>query len=230
MSERIQTSVILSQKGSIMKLAIIGATGGSGRHFLDLATAAGHSVRALARTPSKLTDVAEKVEVHRADGTDEASLVTALSPGFDAVVSIVGASTLLQARRVSDLYSVTTKNLINAVQKTRSQRLIVVSSSGVEPQDNDNWFYVHILKRFFLGAMYQDMLRMEALLKGSALDYTIVRPPYLTRGAPTGTYRISEGKNFTDDKTLRRGDLAHALLAVAEQPEAYRRTMLAVSE
>jgi len=39
-----------------MKIAIIGATDGSGRHFLELATGAGHDVRALARTVGKLAD------------------------------------------------------------------------------------------------------------------------------------------------------------------------------
>ena len=36
-----------------------------------------------------------------------------------------------------------------------------------------------------------DMLRMEALHEQSSLNYTLVRPPYLTKGPPTGEYRTS---------------------------------------
>ena len=213
-----------------MKIAIIGATGGSGRYFLELATEAGHEVTALARSVEKLSDVATGVRVVQADGRDPASLKAALGPDIDVVVNIVGASTLSEAREVTDLYSVTAANLIEALRHHGIQRLVSVSSSGVEPQENDNWFYVHILKRFFLQPMYDDMLRMEALHHESDLDYVLVRPPYLTKGPPTGKYRTSPGANFTDDKTLRRGDLAHFLLRACEQPTEWSRTMVALSE
>lgn len=212
-----------------MKIAIVGATGGTGQHFLSLAKAAGHELTALARTPAKLEGT-EGVAVVKADGRDSGSLRQALQPGFDAVVSIVGASNLRQARDVVDLYSVTSANLIAAMGATDNDRLVVVSSSGVEPQESDNWFYVHVLKRFFLGPMYADMLRMEGAVEASNLNYTIVRPPYLTKGAPTGKYRVSKGKNFTDDKSLRRGDLAHFLLRACEEPGSYARMKVALSE
>ena len=137
-----------------MKIAIIGATGGSGRHFLELSTGEGHEVKALARTVSKLDDWKDHIELIQADGRDLESLKAALDPDVDVVVNIVGASNLSQARKVTDLYSVSTANLIAAMEHHGIKRLISVSSSGVEPQENDNWFYVHILKRFFLQPMY----------------------------------------------------------------------------
>ena len=217
-------------RSDTLKIAIIGATGGSGRYFLELATSGGHEVKALARTVSKLDDWKGHIELVQADGRDLDSLKNALDPDIDVVVNIVGASNLSQARKVTDLYSVSTANLIAAMEHHGIKRLVSVSSSGVEPQENDNWFYVHILKRFFLQPMYDDMLRMEALHAQSDLDYTLVRPPYLTKGAPTGEYRISLNANFTDDKTLRRGDLAHFLLRACEDATAFSRAMVALSE
>ena len=213
-----------------MKIAIIGATGGSGGYFLELATEAGHDVAALARTVEKLAGWADRIRVVHADGRDARSLDAALDSDIEAVVNIVGASNLSQARKVTDLYSATTKNLIAVLERHGIPRLISVSSSGVEPQENDNWFYVHVLKRFFLQPMYDDMLRMEALHHDSSLDYTLVRPPYLTKGPPTGNYRTSRGANFSDDKTLRRGDLAHFLLRACEERGQWSRTMVALSE
>ena len=213
-----------------MQIAIIGATGGTGRHFLDLATRAGHDLTVLARSPDKLADWTDRLRLVRADGRDADSLIEALTPDIEVVVNIVGASNLSQARKVTDLYSETTKNLLDAIGRHRISRLVAVSSSGVEPQANDNWFYVHILKRFFLQPMYDDMLRMEATLRSSSVEHTIVRPPYLTKGAPTGKYRVSRGSNFKDDKTLRRGDLAHFLLRCCEERGEWARTMVALSE
>ena len=213
-----------------MKIAVIGATGGSGRHFLELATNAGHEVTALARTVEKLSNWEDRVRLERADGLDAASLTSALGPEIDVVVSIVGASNPLQARKVVDLYSATTRNLLQACDHHRIGRLVCVSSSGVEAQENDNWIYVHVLKRFFLQPMYDDMLRMEASLRESNVDFTIVRPPYLTKGPATGKYRTRLNANFDDDKTLRRGDLAHFLLRACEDSDTWRRSMVALSE
>lgn len=200
-----------------MKIAIIGATGGTGRHFLELAVERGHEVTALARNPDKLADAPAAVKRVRADARDPESLAQALAAPFDAVVTIVGASGLREARRVTDLYSVATRNLIAAMKRRGLNRLIAVSSAGVEPQPNDGWFYVHVLKRFFLEPMYVDMRRMEALIRESDLRWTIVRPPYLIKGAPTGDYRFKKDENFADDKALRRGDLAHFLLRAIEE-------------
>ncbi|MEO0559377.1 MAG: NAD(P)H-binding protein [Bacteroidota bacterium] len=213
-----------------MHIALIGATGGSGRHLIDLALDKGHRVTALARTPAKLQDVASRIEVRQADGRDRDSLYDALDGPIDAVVTIVGASGLLEARKVTDLYSVSADNLIDAMTARGLDRLIAVSSSGVEPQENDGWFYVNILKRFFLNPMYEDMQRMESLIQASSLNYTIVRPPYLTKGPPTGRYRIRKGGNLPDDASLRRGDLAHFLRRAVEEPEEFSQTIAAISE
>ncbi len=214
-----------------MQVAIIGATGGTGRSFVEQALAANHEVTALARTPAKLQELSTRARIIQADGRDAASLKAALDGRFDAVVSIVGANGLLEARRVTDLYSVTTRNLIAAMQERQLSRLVVVSSGGVEPQPSDNWFYVHVLKRFFLGPMYKDMLAMERLLEASSFDYTIVRAPYLTGGAkPGGKYRVSVGQEFVDDKSLSRGDLAHFLLRSVEAPDSFRRRTVWISD
>lgn len=213
-----------------MNIALIGATGGTGRAFIDQALIAGHKVTALVRNPAKLQAVSDKIQIVQADARNPESLEAALSGQFDAVVCIVGASGLMEARKVTDLYSTASRNLCQVMSSLGLSRLIVVSSSGVESQENDHWFYVHVLKRFFLNPMYADMLRMEALVKESALNYTIVRPPYLTSGKAKGQYRVSTNGNFKDDRTLTRADLAHFLLRASSDPTSFRRLTVALSE
>ncbi len=211
-----------------MNIAIIGATGDTGRHFLKLATGAGHQVRALARHPDKLETWRDRIEICQADGRDVASLRQALDPSVDVVVDVIGASSLMQARKVRDLYSTTAANLVEAMQG-QVARIVAVTSSGVVPQPNDSWFYRRVLKRMFLARMYEDMVRMEYVLRASGLDYIVARPPYLTKGAPTGTYRIAVDDLFDDDDSLRRGDLAHFLLRACES-EDWHRVHVALSE
>jgi len=213
-----------------MKIAIIGATGPTGRSFVNQAVEAGHTVVALARTPEKLADLAGRAEVRRADARDRASLVAALQGDIDVVVNIVGASGLLEARAVVDLYSVAASNLTSALKQAGIARIVSVSSGGVAPQPNDGWFYTHVLKRFFLEPMYADMRRMEAVLAASGLRSTVVRPPYLVGGAVTGGYRTSIDAPLPDDGSLRRADLAHFLLRVVEQPEPWEGHWVAISE
>lgn len=212
-----------------MRIAIIGATGGTGQAFVQAAAARGHALRALARSPNKLAGAPASVEVVQADGRDRASLTAALAPGFDAVVSIVGASGLWSARQTTDLYSTTTRNLLEAMAETGNHRLVVVGSAGVTPQPADGWFYVHVLKRFFLEPMYADMRRMGALLQAADLDWTEVRPPYLVDGPPTGAVRERIHHPLDDDGSLRRSDLAAFLLRVVEEPARYRRAAVYVS-
>jgi len=212
-----------------MKIAIVGATSGTGRAFVDMAVETGHEIVALARRPDALASYGTKITVRRADVRDPASLEGALADGADVMISLFGASGLFEARKVEDLYSVGTQNVVTACKARGIRRLVSVSSSGVEPQENDPWIFRAVLKPIFLENMYKDMLRMEDAIKGSGLDWTIVRPPYLTNGPLTKRYRIKKGSAFEDDKNLSRRDLAHFLLRASEERD-WSETVVVLSD
>lgn len=213
-----------------MTLVVLGATSGTGRELVARAVAHGQDVVAAARRPEALTPGAGESapRVVRADVMDRASLPAALG-GAGVVVSVVGISGLLAAREPAGLYSVGTSNLVAAMGVAGVRRLVVVSSSGVEESPADGWFYRQVLTRFFLAPLYEDMREMERLVRGSDLDWTIVRPPRLTDGPLTAGYRISVGSNLPDDRSLSRADLAHFLFAEALQG-AHRRQVVALSD
>jgi hypothetical protein len=52
---------------------------------------------------------------------------------------------------------------------------------------------------------------MESVVRASKLDWTIVRPPRLTNGAPTDQYRLSE-QHAPPGFSICRADLARAIL------------------
>jgi len=74
-----------------MKLTIVAATGGIGRQVLDQATAAGHEVTAVVRSPKMLPPDVSTIAVDLA-AADPAALEYAFS-GADAVLSGLGRRT-----------------------------------------------------------------------------------------------------------------------------------------
>lgn len=122
-------------------------------------------------------------------------------------ITFIGASGLLKARKVSTLYSNSAQLIIKAAKKLNPKRVLWISSSGVVEQPNDGFFFKRILKPLFLENMYKDMLVMEELIQKSDLNYTIVRPPYLTQGTTIQKVRAQE-YFFNDDKSLNRLSLA----------------------
>lgn len=206
-----------------MKLGILGASGGTGRSLLDQALARGHQVVAVVRTPNKLRHGDPRLTVAKGDVRSADSLVGPLS-GCDVVVSCVGVTGLLEARKGTDLYSVGARNVLAALRGRSEVRLIAVSSGGVESQPSDGWVYRKILKPFFLEPIYVDMRVMESELRESTVPWTIVRPPYLT-GPLRTDYRVSADGPFAEDRNLGRESLAHFLLHEAEQAEFVRRVV-----
>lgn len=215
-------------------VSVIGPTGGTGQSLVEQALEAGHTVRALARRPEAVVPRGERLRVVKADVFDRKSLAAAFE-GTDAVVFCAGVASLWQARKPTTIYSEGIANTIAAMRERGVRRLVVVSSGGVEAQESDPWFFTYLLKPLFLKGMYADMRLMEdAVRESSDLDWTIVRPPYLTKGPLTRKYRVSPDRNFKDDKDLSRHDLAHFLLQLVEAgareaEEAYGRRMVAVS-
>ena len=207
-----------------MRLVLLGATGGAGASLLDQALGHDHDVVAVARTPSKVTRTHPRLQVVQGDVFAAASLVEPFK-GSEAIISCVGVSNPIQARKGTTVYSVGTRNIVEAMRQAGSQRLIVVSSAGVAPRKGAPFLYKLVVKPFFLEPSYRDMRLMEAYLTQTELAWTIVRPPYLT-GAPLRTdYRLMADHNFDDDKPLSRASLAHFLLAEAETPRFARRVV-----
>ena len=75
----------------IMKVLILGATGATGRLVVDQALLAGHSVRALVRSPEKLMGSNPALEVVTGQATDPDDVARAMS-GVDVVISTLGSN------------------------------------------------------------------------------------------------------------------------------------------
>lgn len=221
-------------KENAVKLTIVAATGGIGRHLVDQALAAGHDVTAVVRNPASLPPGPRVVTADLA-AARPADLEPAVA-GADAVLSGLGPRT---PRRPEAITSRGTRAVVEAMAATGARRLVVVSAAPVGPipsphrphppkHDPGDGFLMRHLGARFATAMfrehYQDLALAEEIVRESGLDWTVVRPPRLTDKPFTGHYRTAYGRNVRGGVTVSRADVAHHMLDVIDRPEAVHQT------
>lgn len=204
-----------------MKLVIFGATGTVGRHLVEQAVAAGHTVTAFTR--SGRLEPSKNLVVVRGDVLKPSDVDSAVE-GQDGVVVALGAG------RKGNVRAAGTAHVIAAMQRHGVTRLIVQSTLGAgESRRNLDFFWKHIMFGLLLRPAYRDHQLQEAHVKASGLDWTIVRPGAFTDGPLTGNYRHGFGPERRDiTLKVSRADVAHFLLEQI-RGKAYLRRAAALS-
>jgi putative NADH-flavin reductase len=162
-----------------MRFTVFGATGGTGRQLVRQALDAGHDVTAVVRDPARLPVQHERLDVVTADVTDPDALGPALA-GRDAVLSALGAP----GNKAAGIASKGTRAILGAMEASGVQRYIGVSAAPVERDADGESLFVRavmlpLVRRAFR-EVYADLTVMEDVIRASAVDWTIVRPPRLT--------------------------------------------------
>jgi putative NADH-flavin reductase len=195
-----------------MKITVFGANGATGRLLVAQALAAGHEVTAVTRQPGGFPLTHERLSVVRADAHDARSVARAVE-GAGAVLSTLGVR---YTRKPVSIYSDGARNIIAAMHQCGVKRLAVVSSSATYPHRHaDGGFLLNYVLQPLLTTTigrttYRDMRAMEELLRGSGLDWTIMRPSGLFDAPGVTRYQLCEDRApgiFTS-----RADLAASLL------------------
>jgi uncharacterized protein YbjT (DUF2867 family) len=201
-----------------MKITVFGATGGIGGHVVQQALDAGHKVTAVVRTSSAFALQHPSLEVLRVPGLGEAGPLQDAVDGSEAVISGVGP----RARKDGPVASTSTRSMLAALSATGVRRFVAVSAAPLGPDAPDESFLNRRLLlpmiNAFAADVYADLRVMEADIMSSATDWTIVRPPKLTNGSLTGTYRTTVGGTVSRGYTISRADVAHLMLAAASDP------------
>jgi putative NADH-flavin reductase len=208
-----------------MRLTIFGASGRTGRRLVEQALDAGHEVTAVVRDPASLPVRHDRLAVVTADVLDPAAIEPAVA-GADAVVSALGPRA---PRNRSSIMSAGTAAIVDAMRTAGTGRLVAVSAAPVAGDDRgttlpDRLLARPLLRRLLRG-MYADMAVMEDTVRRSGLDWTIVRPPQLTDGPRTGRYRQAKDANLRRGYRISRADLADAILASLQDPDAVKATI-----
>lgn len=185
-----------------MDVVVFGATGRAGSAVVERALARGHLVTVFVRSPAKLGDVAERVEVVQGDALDETA-VRAVLGQHDAAIVALGAR-MRDGSELSDALAV----VVRAAEAAALPRLVTISQVGV--------FLTKTAPEFV--HLRQEHLRVLEILRGTSLAWTAVAPPRIEDHPRVGRYAA-----VLDERaprwTISRADLADAVLDALLRPE-----------
>jgi uncharacterized protein YbjT (DUF2867 family) len=209
-----------------MNIVIFGANGQTGRLVTRRALDTGHSAVAVTRRPDDFPFADPRLTVAGADVRDASSLVDVME-GADAVLSTLGVPF---SRQPVNSYSVGTANIVTAMQQTGVRRLAVVSSTGAYPAPRRRSaplalrVFEPIVTRTIGKTVYDDIRRMETIVRDSGLDWTIVRS--------SGLFDLPEVTEYVAGEVepvgafTARIDLADYLVALTHDHTAAGRTVI----
>ncbi|MEU6906776.1 NAD(P)-dependent oxidoreductase [Streptomyces coeruleorubidus] len=203
-----------------MKLLILGATGPTGRHVVDLALRSGDQVTAMVRNPAALGDLADQVTLLAGDATSRRDVSTALA-GQDAVVAALGRGNSVVA---DDLFAHSSAALIAAAGETDVSRLVWLSSFGVGHTFAWASGPQKVIYRTLLRAIYANKEIADDSIRSSGLDWTVVYPTRLTHGPSKGAYRAGDRLPMKGNPTISRADVAAFMHRAAHGSEWIRRS------
>jgi putative NADH-flavin reductase len=193
-----------------MKILLLGATGGTGRLILSEAIAAGHEVVALVRDKTKATGLTGATLVE-GDARDGAALAVALA-GCDGVISALG--TKMSPFKEVTLLSSATDALVRAMEKQGVRRLVCITGLGAgDSRGHGGFVFDRLILPLLLRNVYADKDRQEAIVRRSALDWTLVRPMVLTNKPATGKVRAQVDLKEVHGGSIPRGDVARFVVA-----------------
>ncbi|MEN0004609.1 MAG: SDR family oxidoreductase [Bacteroidota bacterium] len=198
----------------MQRIALFGGTGQTGSQFLAQALQEGYAIKALARTPSKVTISHPNLEVIKGDVL-QARDVQRVVAGTDIVVSLFGhvkgSPEWLQTNG--------TQNIIQAMKAEGIARIISLSGGGLPFPEKDQPKFMDKLIRTIMKVavpkILNDAIRHHQVLQESGLKWTIIRGPRLTNEAKVGTYRVGwVGVNASTK--IGRADLADFIVKQLE--------------
>lgn len=191
------------------KVLIFGARSGIGVQLIETLKAAGAVPLGITRSgggASASTDVTDAAAVQR---------MFAAHPDTTAIVSIVGGRPFTKDTP-PDLTG--NRNLIDAAERAGVRRFVLVSTIGAGDSRNA----APLAARLVLGKFMKLKTQAEELLRGSQLDWTIVRPGHLKDGAPTGRGVLLEDPTVSG--AVVRADVGLLIAGLLDDPASYGKT------
>ncbi|MFN3685760.1 NAD(P)-dependent oxidoreductase [Salinarimonas sp.] len=196
-----------------MKVLVLGASGRTGGHVVEALAAAGHEVGSFGRSPPKVAGASNHVA---GDPGDAQALARALGDA-QAILSCLASS------NTEPVASSAARAAIAAADG-RPMRYLTIAGAGVDAPGDAKGVAdkaVGLVMRLVVGRMLADRQSELSILSASPLAFTMLRPPRLTSGAPTGRWR------FTFDRpaamAIDRADLAAAMVEALDRADFARR-------
>lgn len=204
---------------------IFGATSGIGRLALDEALARGCHVRAFARSADDLPEI-PRLDRLAGDARNAADVARAVA-GMDAVIYALGIRERLSMLWEEEtLFSESTRLLVAGMQTAGVSRLVAVTGFGAGRSAEAMSWLERSGHRAILGKPYSDKDRQEEMILSSDLEWTIVRPVIMTKGAKSGRFKVLRDPADWRNGLISRADVAAYLVDAAVNGQDIRRDVV----
>ncbi len=187
--------------------------------MVELALAGGSHVTALVRSSAKLGELASRVDVVEGDVLDPAAVDKTIA-GSDAVLSALGHA----EGSPKDVETIAMGNIVVSMRKNGVERLVVLANTVVTDsadQPTLGQAFSRWLLKIFRREIYDDSLGKARVIRGSDLEWTMVRTSLLTNAPPTGKYRVGRMGSGAGLR-ISRGDMAEYMLKCAAERKSIR--------
>jgi uncharacterized protein YbjT (DUF2867 family) len=203
------------------RVLVIGASGFVGRHLARALLSHGHTVRCMARTPEKVTDLgAAGCEIVRGDMADAAAVLRA-TDGIDAVYVAVHTLSPQPAsasdQGFMDVETAGLRNIVAACLAQGARRLIYLTSLGTDAKATSVWL--------------RERGRAEQFLLHSGLDATVIQPGQIVGVGGHGfnmmvsqaksSVAVMMGNGRQKWRNIAVDDLVYYLIGVLDDPRTF---------
>ena len=181
-----------------MKVLVVGATGGTGKHAMRMLLERGDEVTALVRSPASMEIKHDRLRLVIGDARNPEDVERA-AEGQDAILVALGARSLGK----TDLQERFFTNVVAAMKKHG----VNLSAWGAGSSDNETKFVFRIFRALVLRNVWPDKERGEAIMLSSGVEYVNPRPGrLLDKPAKGGVKAALTGAGIKAE--LYREDLA----------------------
>lgn len=161
---------------NIIKVAVLGGGGRTGKYVVDQLLNKGFSVKLLLRNPENLQTTNPLIELIKGDAIDAESIQSLLE-GCQAVISTIG-----QRQGEPLVASVATINILNAMNEFGIQRYVLLAGLNIDTPFDEKGKKT-ILATEWMKANFpviqEDRQKTYNLLVESKVNWTLVRVPFI---------------------------------------------------
>lgn len=178
----------------MVKIALLGGTGGCGSAFLQYALDAGHTIVMLARSPSKVTTTHQNLIVVEGDGTNAKDVSLLCSDGVDVLVSCAGSARIMESLAT---------NCVAACKEHNIDRCYFITSLGMGGSSPTIRFILGCIVSF---GNINDCEKADKIILDAG--FTAIRPTELTdKGEPLGKYNATSDTGMSLAGAVHKSDV-----------------------
>jgi len=199
-----------------MKVIVFGATGMVGKELVKQALYDGYEVKAYGRNVIfEGLPEDKKVELIQGALFDEGDVLFAIK-GCDAVLFAVGGTSDGTDKSIS----LGIKTVVKQMEKAGVKRIVALGGIGVLDGANEKMLMEEDDFPPQFNTVSLEHKKALDILKSSQLDWTLVCPPAIVTGEPTGIFQVAADQlPETNKGAINSGDLALFMLKIIQQQD-----------